>query len=622
MCGILFLYHQDLPQQRLQQRMHRAMALLAHRGPDGAGLWCDPPATLGHRRLAIVDLAASLQPMTDAENRYVLTYNGEIYNYEELRRSLSRNWSFRTQGDTEVVLAGLVLYGESFLARMEGMWAFALWDNKQQTLLLSRDRFGKKPLFYRQSPQQFACASELSAVAMLTEQPWEEDLHSTADYFRYGYYLPGTTAYQGVYEVLPGHVALWSPGQPVQQHPYWQLPLERFPGSYAQACAMLHEKLSLAVQRRLVADVEVGAFLSGGIDSSLIVGLLTQSCGVTPQTFTIGFADKTFDESAVAAQTAQHWHTRHHEHCLSTWDAQLLSHLTLQHIGQPFIDTSLLPTALVSQFAAQHVKVVLSGDGGDELFGGYQRYQAQTLLRWYHRLPRALRSGGESLIRALPEPMAHHSHSLLKKAHLFCDILDQHNDSLPYVAPRLYSHRVFTLLAPELLSYGHTPPRLPEETSVDHLKQMMATDALMYLPQDILAKVDRASMAHSLETRCPFLDSEVVKLAFSLPSSWHRRGFAGKRMLRSTFKTLLPATIWQRRKQGFALPVHQWFRESLGEQLGALLAATSSQVLSRMYVLTMLQEHRQGYRDHGHRLWGIYIYLRWQETLKSQKLAF
>lgn len=614
MCGFTFLYRPELAEQALRDRTGQALLQLAHRGPDDTGLWCVHPVAIGHRRLAILDLAQSRQPMTDPGNRYVLTYNGEVYNFRALRQVLEPVWQFRTDGDTEVVLAGLVQHGPAFLQHMEGMWALALWDNQSQTVLLARDRLGKKPLFYHDFGTGLACASELPALASMTRGPWSEDMDSTADYLRYGFYLPGTTAYQGVYEVLPGHTVAWMPQRGIQQHPYWSLRVGGYTGTQAQACSLLRRKMCQAVQSRMVADVEVGAFLSGGIDSSLIVGIMARELGVNPQTFTIKFAEKAFDESRFASQVARHWGTRHHEHALTHLDHKALTSLILEHVGQPFLDSSILPTAAVSQLASHYVKVVLSGDGGDELFSGYQRYQARVLLRWYTRLPAPLRRYSERWLRALPEPMAHHSRSLLKKAHLFGDIIARQASETPYVAPVLYADSMLAQLAPGLVQRGHQPPGLPEESQADTLMQMMTGDALIYLPQDILAKVDRASMAYSVEARCPFLDREVIELAFSLPRTWHRRGYRGKQMLRAAFSDLVPSSIWKRRKQGFAVPVHHWFREDLGNDLLALLAAHAADIpFMQDSIVTMLRAHQAGRRDHGYRLWGIYVYLLWKE---------
>jgi asparagine synthase (glutamine-hydrolysing) len=363
----------------------------------------------------------------------------------------------------------------------------------------------------------------------------------------------------------------------------------------------------------LVADVEVGAFLSGGVDSSLVVALAARLRADPLKTFTIGFEDASFDERAHARAAAGHLGTEHREAVLG-WDPEALRTLVLGHVGQPFADASILPTALVSALAASGVKVALTGDGGDELFSGYQRYMGRTLMRWYTCLPAPLRGAAERAVRSLPEPMAHHSHSLLKKANLFLEMVEREGGSGPYVAPRLYDEPTLRALAPDLAGRGHPPPVFPEVRTADEVEGMMRADALVYLPQDILLKVDRASMAHSLETRPPFLDTRVVELAFSCPSAWHRGALSGKRLLREGLGDLLPGRIWRRRKQGFGVPVHQWFRGELGGELEGLLSSEDTP-LAASRVLRMLDLHRRGVRDNGYRLWQIYIYVLWRSGL-------
>ncbi|WP_457576234.1 asparagine synthase (glutamine-hydrolyzing) [Desulfomarina sp.] len=611
MCGIAFVYNPDMNQAESFARMEKCLNRLRHRGPDDSGIWQKEDVCIGHRRLSIIDLSASRQPMADPSDRCILSYNGEIYNYQELRAELAGRWHFLTGGDTEVLLAGLILHGRDFIQRLEGMWAFSFWDSASRTLLLCRDRMGKKPLYYQISGRTCICGSELPSLARLATGPWREDLDSTADYLRYGYYLPGTTAYKDVYEVLPGHVLQWSPDKGTRQAPYWRLEPGRFSGSRDQAAKGIRECLVAAVEKRLVADVEVGAFLSGGIDSSLVVSILTRDLEVIPKTFTIGFQEKSYDESAYASQMAEFCGTDHYCQTLSGWDRNVLTDLILNHIGQPFADSSLLPTTLVSRVAADHVKVALSGDGGDELFSGYQRYLARSILRWYTRLPKPLRRGIGAAIRLLPEPVSHHSRSLLKKAHLFQDIIDRMEDETPYIAPLMYSGRLFGELVPDLAEKGHGLINLPEQCGPDDITRMMYADALVYLPQDILLKVDRASMACSLETRAPFLDRQVLELAFSMPRPWHRRGMRGKRMLRSSFSGYLPQNIWQRRKQGFGVPIHGWFRGEAGDELEHLLQSVDSPLVANK-VLKLLQQHRSGQRDHGYRLWSIFVYLVWK----------
>ncbi len=593
--------------------MAAALACLAHRGPDDRGLWDDEVVTVGHRRLSIVDLRGSRQPMVDRSGRWVLTYNGEIYNYRELRRELEPRWTFSTRGDTEVLLAGLALEGPRFLERAEGMWAFALWDRLERRLLLGRDRFGKKPLYYRLLPGGLCVASELAALAALDPSCWEEDLDSTADYFRYGFYLPGTTAYRGVREVLPGHTARWAEGT-LSQEPYWRLPTGPFAGSKADAIAALRERLEASVRLRLVADVEVGAFLSGGVDSSLVSALAARELagdGRRLKTFTIGFSEWSFDERAYARLAARHVGSEHVEEVLPGWDEGRLEELLLRHLGQPFGDSSILPTTLVSEVASRHVKVALSGDGGDELFSGYQRYQARVLLRWYLATPSAARAAVERVVRALPEPAVHHSRSLLKKAHLFVRAARRADPDVPELIPRLFTEPELARLVPDLARRGHRPPALPEAPHLDDVLRMMAMDALVYLPQDILVKVDRASMACSLEARAPFLDSRLASLAFAVPRRWHRRGGRGKCLLREAFRDLLPPAIWRRRKQGFGVPLGTWFRGTLGDAL-LQLAGEDPGPVAPTELRALLAEHRAGAADNGLRLWPVYAYLLWR----------
>lgn len=612
MCGIAFLFEAGASKEAAVSRTLACLEAMRHRGPDDGRLNVAGGAVIGHRRLSIIDLSGSTQPMSDPLGRYWLTYNGEIYNFAEIRRSLERRWNFATHGDTEVLLAGLVLDGVRFLDRLEGMWAFALWDVEAQQLLLGRDRMGKKPLFFqRLHSGGLACASELPALRKLSAVPWHEDLDSTADYLRYGYAMPGYTAWREVQEIRPGAVAYWKPGEAVSQVAWWELRPACTDATTDQAQAQLRESLITAVRRRLVADVDVGAFLSGGIDSSLICAIVRLDLGLPLKTFTIGFRDTAFDERRFARAAADHLATDHYDEVLEEWDERRLERLILDHVGQPFADSSLLPTALVSEVAAKRVKVALSGDGGDELFSGYQRYQARNILRWYSRLPSGLRHLAEKTVRALPEPTAHHSRSLLKKAHLFMDIVERQKAETPYFAPVMFSPTQMRRLAPDLTGMGHPPVAIPPQTELDDITRMMFADALIYLPQDILVKVDRASMAHSLEARAPFLDRSVVELAFSMPRRWHRRWGSGKRMLRGVFGSHLPWALWRRRKQGFGVPIHAWFRGSLGERLVALANEVRSPLSARM-IEGLLAAHTKGGRDNGYRLWIPYAYLLWR----------
>jgi len=615
MCGIVFLSDPSQSPEELSFRVKNALDAILYRGPDDGHIELAGNATLGHRRLSIIDLEGSPQPMSDPSGRFILTYNGEIYNYKEARNKLVQRWNFTTNGDTEVLLAGLILEGKQFLEDLEGMWAFALWDSLEKRLMLGRDRMGKKPLFFQSlSSRGMACASEISALRKLSNTSWHEDENTTVDYLKYGYALPGFTAIREVREVLPGHIAYWKEDGEVVQEPWWQLKIRSYEGNYKNAITELRETFIAAVKRRMVADVEVGAFLSGGIDSSLICAIIRKELNCHLKTFTIGFEEAAFDERKHARLVADIYGTDHYEEILTSWNENELEQQLLNHVGQPFADASILPTTLVSRVAANHVKVALSGDGGDELFSGYQRYQARNILIWYSRLPKGLRYLAHKSIRALPEPTAHHSHSILKKAHLFLDVVERQQAETPYFAPMMFTPSQLNKLTPDLASKGHTPPGIPEQTEPDDIFRMMIADALIYLPQDIMVKVDRASMANSLETRAPFLDRAVVELAFSLPRHWHRKGVSGKRMLKCAFQNLLPKSLWHRRKQGFGVPIHSWFRDSLGDRLLSLAHESTGSPLSPQAVSELLSAHRKGGRDHGYRLWALYSYLLWKKN--------
>ena len=613
MCGLAWFTDPSLTSEARLQIAQRVARALQHRGPDAVGIKTEGAWAMAHTRLAIIDLAGSLQPMSSADGRYWLAYNGEIYNYRELRASLVARWQFRTQGDTEVLFAGLLLEGPRFLSQANGMWAFALWDSVERKLIIGRDRLGKKPMYYRHDGSAFGCASELPALrVLLPGLPWKEDLDSTADYLRYGFALPGFTAYQDTFEVLPGHWLEWSSETGTRQHRYWtpgESPALKDSLTLEQT---VRELLDDSVRLRLVADVDVGCFLSGGVDSSLVSSLAARRIGHRLNTFSIGFVESSYDESQYAERMAATLNARHTARVVEVDDIERLARLLHGQVGVPFADPSLLPVAVLSELAANHVKVALSGDGGDELFAGYQRYLGRTLLRWYTRLPMRVRRGGESLLRTLPEPTLHHSGSLLKKAHLFAEMATQNEgEVMSYVAPRLFSDPQLRRLAAGLSGRGHVPPGLPERCRADEIQHMMTADALNYLPQDILVKTDRAAMAHSLEVRCPFLDFRLADVALTAGTRAHLRISGGKRLLRRACGDLIPGWVWRRRKQGFAVPTGSWFRGALGHSLQQSVQGSDS-VLADSAVSQLLDEHRSGARDHGLRLWALWSYQQWR----------
>lgn len=613
MCGVAFLLDEATPAPLRAARVREAVARLRHRGPDESGVLDGSAFTAGHTRLAIVDLAGGHQPLQDRDARWTLVFNGEIYNYRELRKSLSGRWNFRDSSDTEVLLAGLVLEGARFVERLDGMWAFVLHDAESGRVLLSRDRFGKKPLYYRSRGPAFACASELPALsALLPESGHTEDADGIADYFRYGYALPGRTCLAGVYEVLPAHTTTRSVNGSLTSTRYWSPSTEPWQGSFERAAEEVRERLGAAVTRRqLAADVEVGAFLSGGVDSTVVCALAQSSGFGRLRTFTAGFAEPTYDERGPAARAAAELDTLHTAGELSPEAAARLAAELPARIGQPFGDSSLVPSAMVAAIAAKSVKVVLTGDGGDEVFGGYARYAGRLLRQRYRHLPKLLRVTLERAILATPEPVSHHSGSLLKRAHLFVALAREAPRT--YVAPLAIRADILARLAPDL-GTGNPSPETPWPEDEDELRHMMLMDWLVWLPQDILAKVDRATMMASVEARSPFLDRDLVEFVLRLPWRWHFSGHRGKRLLQAAMRGHAPDFIWARRKQGFASPVAHWMRSGLGDELLALSHDCNAGALDPHGVRSLLEEHRAGGVDHSQALWLAYAYLQWRAS--------
>jgi asparagine synthase (glutamine-hydrolysing) len=611
MCGIAFLWAPAVSIEERRERMDAALQQLKHRGPDESACFVGSDFVAGHTRLAIIDLKGGHQPMRDPSGRWVLVFNGEIYNYRELRTQLAGRWNFRDDSDTEVLLAGLVTEGPGFVERLDGMWAFVLHDVSSGDSLLSRDRFGKKPLYYRRQGAAFACASELPALATLTpDVAVTEDAAGIADYFRYGYALPGATCIAGVKEVLPAHTLRLRTDGSMDQWRYWAPSVGPWKGSFEEAAEHVRELLTQSVRRRqLASDVEVGAFLSGGVDSTTVCALAQESGFGRLRTFTAGFAEPTYDERAPAARAAAELGTLHTAEEIKPDMAAALARELPRRMGQPFGDSSLVPSALVASVAAQHVKVVLTGDGSDEIFGGYARYMGRLIRQRYHQLPASLRSIVERGVLATPEPYAHHSGSLLKRAHLFVRLAREDRDA--YIGPPAIRKETLAQLAPGL-GAGNAMPDRPWLDDPDELRQMLLMDCQVYLPQDILQKVDRATMMYSVEARSPFLDKELFEFVIRLPWQWHFSRMRGKRLLHAAMRGRVPDFIWNRRKQGFASPVSHWLRHWLGDDLLAMTNSADTGVVDPAGLRELLREHRAGRADHSQPLWLSYAYLRWR----------
>ncbi len=611
----------------------------AHRGPDDQGVWSDERCGLGHRRLSIIDLSeAGRQPMSNADGGVLITFNGEIYNFQELRRELeSLGHKFRTRTDTEVIISAYEQWGVDCLAKLRGMFAFGIWDQRRNRLFLARDRVGKKPLFYAQFGGMFLFASELQGVLANAEVPREVDPRAIDDYLSYGYVPAPLTAFKGIYKLPPAHyltLELRQAGIEKRVERYWSLDYEpKLRIGEEEACEVLREKMTEAVRLRMISDVPLGAFLSGGIDSSVVVGLMARLSGSKVKTFSIGFNEAAYDETGHARRIAERWGTDHHEFIVEPDALSILPKL-VRHYGEPYADSSAIPTFYVAQMTRRHVTVALNGDGGDESFAGYERYLANYLAERMRSVP-GVAAASRALSRVIPDSINPKSHT--RRARRFLAVASRPMaDRYPRwlkmfqdeAKPRLYSHEF------NALSNGHAGGRDDEslkalfgefQSSGAPLRAVdaaMAVDVASYLPYDLLVKVDITSMANSLEARSPFLDHEVMEFAARLPVEIKFKGRRLKYLLKRAFADLLPPENVNRRKMGFGVPVGQWFRGPLREFLQEGLLSQKS--MERGYfrgpeVRRLVDEHLQRRADHSFQLWNLLMLELWhREFLDSR----
>ncbi|MBK8914683.1 MAG: asparagine synthase (glutamine-hydrolyzing) [Phycisphaerales bacterium] len=647
MCGIAGILSLSADSRVSLDELRPMAAALVHRGPDddGFAVLAGGRCGLAFRRLSIIDVAGGRQPVSNEDDSVTAVFNGEIYNFRELREELiALGHRFRSQSDSETIVHAYEQWGEEFLPRLAGMFAIALWDDRASRLLLARDRLGKKPLVTAQFGDRLYFASEAKAILALPGIPRRLCPHALHDYLVLQYVPAPRSIFGGFEKLLPGAVRIIRADHPSDaaldlqpdstapgaQRRYWRVPPadHRFDGSYADALERLDLLLTRAVERRLISDVPLGAFLSGGIDSSIVVGLMHR-LGVCPlRTFSIGFSDPRYDETAAARMVAARFGTQHTEQLVTPRAADLLDRLAW-HYDEPFADSSALPTWHVAEITRRSVTVALSGDGGDEAFGGYDRYRA---LRWAARLDRAplLRSAAAGLAALLPHGRAK---SLGNRAYRFLSAMSAspHDryaewvsvfaestlwaDYCPQWADRLRADGTVEESVRRRLTAASGFPEIRTATAA------MRTDYQTYLPGDLLTKVDIATMANSLECRAPLLDHELIEFALSLPEEWKLRGRHGKHILRDWARRLLPREILNRPKSGFGVPVGEWFRGELRETLeGELLAdgSLSRRILRRDSLQRLLAEHRDGRANHAHRLWSLLMLERWQRCWQAR----
>ena len=574
---------------------------LSHRGPDADACWADRDAALGFRRLAIIDLEGGRQPMTSEDGSLHLILNGEIYNHRDLRRELeSRGRTLRTRSDVEPVLHLVEEEGPEGLSRLQGMFALAVWNSRERSLLVARDRHGKKPLVYWNSGSRFAFASEIQSLVRIPEVGRDIDQESIAEYLATGVVPAPRTMFRSVRKLPPGHWALFRDGK-LEIRAISAPPSAATFSDRELAVGWVRRQVTRAVEARLESDVPLGAFLSGGIDSTIIVGLMAGKRPKPIPTFTATFEDPQLDESAAASAVARRYETDHHEFRITPDAAELLPKL-VRHFGEPFADPAAIPTWELARRTREHVKTVLSGDGGDECFGGYLRYRAIRLLARLRRFPSSLR--WLALLAPITSRYRARARSLIGQSGL---PLGELYAEMMAPIDRLTRRRLFP-----------GPDAPPEDfEGSDPVAAACARDVRRYLPDDLLVKTDIASMAHGLEVRCPFVDSALVAGSAAIPGRWKIEGRTTKAILRDAFRDLLPPEVARGRKRGFGVPLEAWLRGPLRALRDDHLRDRSARlrgVLDPAEVDRLLREHDQG-ADHGRAIWTLMVFESWKRWL-------
>ncbi len=614
MCGITGIVdYTKAPDEHVLKNMTNA---LAHRGPDAGGYCNFKDCVLGHRRLSIIDLSESAnQPMISDDGLTAIVFNGEIYNFKILRELLeSRGQIFRTKSDTEVLLRLYIDQKFKMLTQLNGMFSFAIWDEREKLLFLARDRMGKKPLYYSHSGKRISFSSEIGSLIKDPTIPRSIDPQAMSEYFLYDFIPAPHTIFSQIRKLPAAHMAVVDPSG-VKVSRYWTPP-EPDPGAnYEESKSSLLEILTDSTNKRLVADVPLGAFLSGGIDSTIVAALMSKSASERVRTFSISFPGTTHDESRWSKLASRSVGSDHSEHRVDFKIEDLFTKL-VTHFGEPFGDSSAIPTWRLCQETKKGVTVALSGDGGDELFGGYERYVARRMQNIYDCLPKIFRTKLiEPLILNTRASTDYYGFSMTKKLKLFIEASNRIRTDSSALTPQTFTRDQVNRLTGLSYDPGLDPAidHAEKLMNLDPVSKMMFTDLQTYLSEDILTKVDRTSMAHALEVRSPFLDYRLVEFACRLPLGFKIRGRTTKRILRDAAQDLVPSAIMKRPKQGFQVPLGKWFKESLKHWAEQRLFESSDRLLNRQVVEQLWKDHQENRADNASKIWLILFFHEWND---------
>ena len=625
MCGIVGIVERDLTRPVAEIDVQRMVRTLNHRGPDDEGSVLLPGVGLAMRRLAIVDIAGGQQPFANEDGSMQVVANGEIYNFGQVKDALAaRGHRFRSRSDIEVLVHAYEEYGETFLQKIHGMFALALWDGRRRALIAARDRAGEKPLYYTVTSEGLRLASEIKALLSRPEVDRTIDHEALDEFLTYEYIIAPRTIFKAIHKLPPAHYLVYKDGQ-ITVKRYWDAADVKVRAwSVDEAAEALKETLGDAVRSQMMSDVPIGLFLSGGIDSSAVGIMLRDAQGSSAvSSFSMGFDDGSYNELPYAREVARLCGTAHHEGTVTPDVASLFDRLVV-HLDEPFADVSLFPTFLVSQMAREHVKVVLTGDGGDELFGGYDAYQAEALAgKWAGLMPEAATRAADAVLALVPP--TDKKKGLVNKARRFVD-------GLAHAPASIAQYRWMTFLGADAKARLYTPAfrgalasadvyrpvreALARMGHDDLLNRQLYADLSIYLADDILVKVDRMSMATSLETRAPFLDAKVMELAFSMPGDLKIRGGTRKFILKQALRGLVPDHILDRKKEGFSIPMKQWLKRELKPLMERLLAPerlAARGLIEPAETRRLIDEHCAGRANHAHVLFSLMVFERWAE---------